>query len=148
MKERKDTKAMIESVREFDFFDVYNIDMETFNLFKYKFDMNFKRRKQPDIFYRNFFIIGLYKNINHITVTANLMQLDHTTIIHSIKRTCDFVQNKDKEIIEIFEQVKFFFERYGKLKAFKYVDGSSENEFLSSLELERRVFFTGLVKPN
>ncbi len=142
------SKLLIDSIEEFDFFDAYNIDMETFKLFKYKFDMDFKGRKQPDIFYRNIFIIGLYKNINHITVTANLMQVDHATIINAIKRTCDFIQNKDKQIIEIFEQVKFFFERYGKLKAFKYVDGSSENELLSSLELERRVFFTGLIKPN
>lgn len=143
---KESSKLLIDSVREFDFFDTYNIDMDTFNLFKYKFDMDFKGRKQPDIYYRNLFIIGLYKNINHITVTANLMNVDHATIIHLIKRTCYFIQNKDKEILEIFEQVKFFFERYGKLKVFKYIDGSSENEFLSSLELERRVFYTGLIK--
>lgn len=144
---KESSKLLIDSIEEFDFFDLYSVDMETYELFKYKFDMKFNSRKQPDIFYRNCFIIGMYKSYENLSIIGRLLELDHASIIHSIQRISDFVKCKDKQILEIFEQVKFFFERYGKLKAFMYVNGSSENEFLSSLELERRVFFTGLIKP-
>ena len=135
---KENTKVLIDSIEEFNFFEIYNIDMETYELFKYKFDMKFNSRKQPDIFYRNLFIIGMYKSYENLSVVGRLLELDHTSIIHSIQRISDFVKCKDKQIIEIFEQVKFFFERYGKHKVYKQIAGSSENEFISSITLERQ----------
>lgn len=132
------TKKIIESTKEFDFFNAFNVDMETYELFKYKFDMKFNSRKQPDIYYRNFLVVGLYKNYESVSIIARLLNLEHCSVIHIVRKTSYFIKNNDKQILEIFEQVKFFFERYGKLKAFKYVNGSSENEFLSSLQLERQ----------
>lgn len=146
MKERKDTKAMIESVREFDFFNEYSIDNDLIELFKYKFDINFKSRKQPSIFYRNFFIIGMIKNQYTYESIGLLSKSDHSTVTNIAGRMVGFVENKDIEMLEILESVKFFFERYALLKRHKLIDGRSGNEFLSSLELERRVFYTGLIK--
>jgi hypothetical protein len=135
---KENTKNLIDSIEEFDFFDLYNVDMETYELFKYKFDMKFNSRKQPDIFYRNFVIIGMYKSYGSLTVISRLLDLDHTSIWHIIQRMSALVKCKDKQIIEIFEQVKFFFERYGKYKVYKQIAGSSENEFISSITLERQ----------
>lgn len=135
---KENTKVLIDSIEEFDFFDLYNVDMETYELFKYKFDMKFNSRKQPDIFYRNFVIIGMYKSYGSLTVISRLLDLDHTSIWCVIKRMSGLVKCKDKQIIEIFEQVKFFFERYGKYKVYKQIVGSSENEFISSITLERQ----------
>lgn len=148
MKERKDIKSTIESVREFDFFNEFSIDNDLVELFRYKFDINFKSRKQPSIFYRNIFIIGMIKSNYTYESIALLIKSDHSTITNIVSRTVGLVENRDSVIIDILESVKFFFERYALLRRHKLIDGRSGNEFLSSLELERRVFFTGLVKPN
>lgn len=113
---KETTMDLVDSVEALDFFNNFEFDLDKFILFKFKLGVKFISRKEPDIFYRNFLIIALYKKYEKLNFVGCLFDIDHATVINAIKKTCDLVNNNDKQIIEIFEKIKIFFNSYCERK--------------------------------
>jgi hypothetical protein len=115
-----ETGDLIESMEEFNIFNNFLFDLETFLLFKKNLNVKFSSRKEPQIFYRYFLIVVAYKEFQSLNKVGVLFDIDHATVINSINRICNYVKNKDEKIMSIYEDVKMFFYKNGKIKTIRH----------------------------